>query len=87
MRNPIDRIAYTTAFDTPVVEHWLEQEIAQRVHPLKGRSDNPSLHEQTLLPRSYISLPLNGERRTLPVHIINEKTERHILNLDEKTEN
>ena len=27
-----DRIAYTTAFDTPVVEHWLEREIAQWVH-------------------------------------------------------
>ena len=24
---PTDRIAYTTAFVTPVVEHWLEQEI------------------------------------------------------------
>ena len=37
-----DRIRHTTAFVTPVVEHWLEQEIAQWVH-----------HE---LPRSYISL-------------------------------
>ena len=27
-----DRIAYTTAFVTPVVEHQLEQEIAQWVH-------------------------------------------------------
>ena len=26
MHNPIDRIADTTAFDTPVVEHWLERE-------------------------------------------------------------
>ena len=28
MHHPTDRIAHTTAFDTPVVEHWLEQEIA-----------------------------------------------------------
>ena len=27
-----DRITHTTAFVTPVVEHWLEQEIAQWVH-------------------------------------------------------
>ena len=44
------------AFVTPVVEHWLEREIAQWVHSMKDRSDNPSHHERTLLPRSYISL-------------------------------
>ena len=48
-----DRIAYTTAFGTPVVEYWLEREIAQWVHPMKDRSDDPSHHERTLLPRSY----------------------------------
>ena len=51
-----DRIAHTTVFGTPVVEHWLEREIAQWVHPMKDRSDDPSHHERTLLPRSYISL-------------------------------
>ena len=29
-------------------EHWLEREIAQWVHPLKDRSDDPSHHERTL---------------------------------------
>ena len=53
---PTDRIAHTTAFVTPVVEHWLEREITQWVHPMKDRSDDPSHHERTLLPRSYISL-------------------------------
>ena len=43
-------------FVTLVVEHWLEWEIAQWVHPMKDRSDDPSHHEQTLLPRSYILL-------------------------------
>ena len=57
MHHPTDRIAHTTAFGTPVVEHWLEREIVQRVHPTKDRSDDPSHHERTLLPRSYISLP------------------------------
>ena len=31
MHHPIDRMVYTTAFVTPVVEHWLEREIAQWV--------------------------------------------------------
>ena len=46
MHHPIDRIAHTTAFVTPVVEHWLEREIAQWVHPMKDRSDNPSHHDR-----------------------------------------
>ena len=56
MHHPTDRIAYTTAFVTPVVEQWLEREIAQWVHPMKDRSDDLSCHERTLLPQSYISL-------------------------------
>ena len=36
-------------FVTPVVEHWLEREIAQWVHPMKDRSDDPSHHERFLL--------------------------------------
>ena len=39
MHHPTDRISHTTAFVTPVVEHWLEREIAQWVHPMKDRSD------------------------------------------------
>ena len=48
MHHPTDRITHTTAFVTPVVEHWLEREIAQWVHPMKNRSDDPSHHERTL---------------------------------------
>ena len=37
------------AFVTPVVEHWLEQEIAQWIPPLpptmKAQSNDPSHHE------------------------------------------
>ena len=50
------RITHTTTFVTPVVEHWLEREIAQWVDSMKDRSDDPLHHERTLLPRSYISL-------------------------------
>ena len=53
------------AFVTPVVVHWMEREIAQWVHPMKDRSDDPSHHEQTLLPRSYISLHLTKELELL----------------------
>ena len=34
MHHPTDRIAHTTAFVIPVVEHWLKREIAQWVHPM-----------------------------------------------------
>ena len=56
MHHPTDRIAHTTAFVTPVMEHWVEWEIAQWVHPMKDRSDDPLHHKRTLLPQSYISL-------------------------------
>ena len=52
-----DRLAHTTAFVTPVVEHRLEREISQWVLPMKDRSDDPLHHEWTLLPQSYISPP------------------------------
>ena len=32
MHHPTDRIAHSTAFVIPVMEHWLEWEIAQWVH-------------------------------------------------------
>ena len=56
-----DRVAYTTIFVTQLMEHWLEGEIAQWVHHMKDRPDDPSHNERTLLPRSYISLPLGTE--------------------------
>ena len=41
---------------TTIMEHWLEQEIAQWIHHMKDRSDDPSHHERMPLPQSYISL-------------------------------
>ena len=46
--HPTDRIIHTTAFVKPVVEHWLEREIAQWVHPMKDGPDDPPHHERTL---------------------------------------
>ena len=65
MHHPTERITHTTAYVTPVVEHWLEREIAQWVHPMKDRSDDQSNHERTLLPRSDISLPRFSRTRVL----------------------
>ena len=50
MHHPADRIIRTSVFVTPVVEHWLELEIAQWVHPIKDRSDDPSHHEDSIAP-------------------------------------
>ena len=36
---------HTTAFVTPVMEHWLEREIAQWVRPMKDRSEDPTHNE------------------------------------------
>ena len=43
MRQPKDRIIHNTAFVTPVVEHWLEREIAQWVHPMKDVEEADSI--------------------------------------------
>ena len=79
MHHPTDRITHTMAFVTPVVEHWLEREIAQWVHPMKDRSDDPSHHEQTLLPRSYISLPRTNENDSLKEDCLNPMTSNEFV--------
>ena len=68
MHHPTDRITHTTAFVTPVVDHWLEREIPQWVRPMKGSIRYRSHHERTLLPRSYISLPTMKDRSDDPSH-------------------
>ena len=52
------------------MEHWLEREIAQWVHPMKDWSDDPSHDERTLLPQSYISLHI------AEILSLNESTDR-----------
>ena len=36
MHHPTDRITHTTAFVTPVVEHWLEREIVNNTDNYRG---------------------------------------------------
>ena len=50
MHNPTDRIAHTTVFVTPVVERWLDLEIAQWVH--HEQLIHPMTH-RTMSERSY----------------------------------
>ena len=80
MHHTTDRIEHTTAFGTPVVEHWLEREIAQWVRPMKDRSDDPSHHERTLLPRSYISLHRRRKLRATGEWVVtNYSLQRHVI--------
>ena len=44
MHHPTNRIAHTTAFVTPVVEHWLEREVAQWVHHEGSNALTAELH-------------------------------------------
>ena len=43
MHHPTDRIAHTTAFVTPVVEHWQEREKVRWVQPMKDQVAESSL--------------------------------------------
>ena len=93
MHHSTDRITHTTAFVTPVLEHWLEREIAQWVRPMKDRSDNPSHYERTLLPRRYISLlsstneypQRSGIRTTVGVKSYLQENYSQTYRVDEKT--
>ena len=71
-------------------------ETAQWVHSVKDRSDDPSHHERTLLPRSYISLPkpqcanvflLRFQQPNVLIHTAKEITENRPLSNYENTAN
>ena len=60
MHFSIDRTVHTTAFDKPVVDHWLERKIAQTAagSTEKDRSDDRPLQRRARYRLSYIPLPL-----------------------------
>ena len=58
MHHPTDRIVHTTAFGA-----LAGTRNSAMGPPMKDRSDDPSHHERTLLPRSYISLTFMEECR------------------------
>ena len=51
-----DRIAHTTAFVTPVVEHWLEREIAHWIH-----------HERSIRPELILMISKHNDDACLSV--------------------
>ena len=58
MHFSIDRTVHTTAFDKPVVDHWLERKIAQTAagSTEKDRSDDRPLQRRVRYRLSYIPL-------------------------------
>ena len=58
MHFSIDRTVHTTAFDKPVVDHWLERKIAQTAagSTEKDRSDDRPLQMRARYRLSYIPL-------------------------------
>ena len=60
MHFSIDRTVHTTAFDKPVVDHWLQRKIAQTAagSTEKDRSDDRPLQRRARYRLSYIPLHL-----------------------------
>ena len=65
MHFSIDRTVHTTAFDKPVVDHWLERKIAQTAagSTEKDRSDDRPLQRRARYRLSYIPLPSRNQLR------------------------
>ena len=63
MHFSIDRTVHTTAFDKPVLDHWLERKIAQTAagSTEKDRSDDRPLQRRARYRLSYIPLSNNNE--------------------------
>ena len=63
MHFSIDRTVHTTAFDKPVVDHWLERKIAQTAagSTEKDRSDDRPLQRRARYRLSYIPLAVGNE--------------------------
>ena len=66
MHHPTDRIAHSTAFVTPVVEHWLEGEIAQWLH-YEGSIRRPIAPWANYLTTELHIAPLDYRKRRLLV--------------------
>ena len=70
MHFSIDRTVHTTAFDKPVVDHWLERKIAQTAagYTEKDRSDDRPLQKRARYRLSYI--PLSYESKQSSSNVI-----------------
>ena len=69
MHFSIDRTVHTTAFDKPVVDHWLERKIAQTAagSTEKDRSDDRPLQRQARYRLSYIPLHITDKVRFMSI--------------------
>ena len=67
MHFSIDRTVHATAFDKPVVDHWLERKIAQTAagSTEKDRSDDRPLQRRARYRLSYIPLPTHQKKMGL----------------------
>ena len=56
MHFPTYRTAHKTAFDEPVVNHWLEWKIAKTANApaMQVRSDDPNLYRRVLYRLRYV---------------------------------
>ena len=57
MHFPTDRTAHTTAFDGPVVDHWLEQKIAQAAESIRHAVGSKPLQQSALPPELRSATP------------------------------
>ena len=69
MHFPTDRTTRMTAFDEPVIDHWLERKIAYTANAItvEDRSGDPNHYRWVLYRLSYIWLQdglLNANRNT-----------------------
>ena len=67
MHHPTDRIIHTTAFNTQVVEHWLERDIAQWVPDLGLGTNIGNLTGNNNLLRSAEKSLLNKGLNYVPI--------------------
>ena len=90
MHFSIDRTVHTTAFDKPVVDHWLERKIAQTAagSTEKARSDDRPHQRRARYRLNYIPLPKKNNNKTNTKQIqnkihkqllSNEKHSTHLL--------
>ena len=56
MHHPTDRIAHTTAFVTPVVEHWLERVFNKRVHVIINTVTRNYFHQLNRTQHKFVNI-------------------------------
>ena len=77
MHFSIDRTVHTTAFDKPVVDHWLERKITQTAagSTEKDRSDDRPLQRRARYRLSYIPLPTRSNDSDHTTNVVVNITE------------